>query len=131
MTRKRPTGVIIVSILHIYLSLFWTLIGLFSLLIVYINDYWSQFGDSMFPPWFYPFWLVIILTFSGLLVKINCDFLKSRKWALYAISILQFFHVIFGIRITPYMFIAIINIGVSAIILIYLNQPSVKRAFGL
>lgn len=59
MTRKRPTGVIIVSILHIYLSLFLTLIGLFALLLVYIGDYWSQFWDSMFPPWFYPGYFIL------------------------------------------------------------------------
>jgi hypothetical protein len=131
---RRPAEVKIISILYIYLSICWLLIFLLLLLFLYIGQVWADVEIIPFP---FPFIIFMILIIVVLLGKINFDFLRLKKWALFAIFILQFIYIIgsvyaiVSIGIPFIQIVSSVNIGMSALILNYLNKSSVKQAFGL
>ncbi|MBD1929231.1 hypothetical protein H6F74_23755 [Trichocoleus sp. FACHB-90] len=131
---RRPTEVKIISILCICSSICWLILFLVFWLVLYIGQVWADVEIIPFP---FPFIILIMLIIVVLLGKINFDFLRLKKWALFAMFILQFIYiissvyVISGIGISFIQIVSNFNIGMSALILYYLNKPSVKRAFGL
>lgn len=127
---RRPAEVEVISITtSIYIIL--SISGLITSLLILPFQPWAEVEII---PFHFPF---IMLTIIILLVKINFDFLKLIKWALYAMFILQFIYIlgsVYAIIVigTPFIqIVSIINIGMSALNLNYLNKSSVKQAFGL
>jgi hypothetical protein len=131
---RQPTEVKIISLLYIYLSICWLIIFLLFLFVLYMGQVWADVEIIPFP---FPLIIFIILIIVVLLGKINFDFLRLKKWALFAIFILQFIYIIGSVRASidigiPFIqIVSSVNIGMSALILNYLNKSSVKQAFGL
>jgi hypothetical protein len=127
---RRPAEVEIISITTtIYIGL-----SIFGLIIVLLLLPFQAWADVEIIPFPFPFIMLIIIVLLG---KINFDFLRLKKWALSAMFILQFIYIIGSVYTiivigTPFIqIVSIVNIGMSALNLNYLNKSSVKQAFGL
>jgi hypothetical protein len=78
--------------------------------------------------------MLIIVGFSW---KINFNFLRLKKWAFFAMFLLQVVYIIgsvFAIIFLKTLFIKFASaaaIGTSSVILYNLNKSRVKQAFGL
>lgn len=136
MNKKRPAKVKTISILSIYLSIYWLILGflcLFHLSALQVYGNLQTFlGVSVTLIMEYAFWAILIITLISWVVIYA--FFNLNKWSLIATYIFQIIYIFCSIS-TPFLLpltavFSMLNIAVSIEILYSLNKSNVKQAFG-